>query len=831
MSMDIVELQNIFEYELKRKLAQRSRSTQEELRRLISAFKFFDYTSSHILDKNLWIKGVLRTGLCGFNINDLAKVFDRYDPNKTGYVNYINFSNHVYGNEELMPISPNFQIENLINGNITPLNKKGKKTEFIPPGLYERDLSEKIKQEQMSHYNNSESALNDFNLNNNNNSNYNNNANNSNYHNNSINDSKQKNYHMTKSQSQIIQNKSPTMNIENRLNDSTNNNIQLNSKLNNNVDINVNNELQNNQTSQINQMTQMNRNTSSQENKNYFQKLINIFQSKINVNNGIIYYTFARELKLIEDKNTKTTSIENLLSVIQKLELNISQDDLINFYSILDYTQSNQVPTDEILRLIKGEISEQRKMLVVSKFILIDKEKTGYLPISLLKQLYNYKFHPDAFLQKKSEEQVYEEFLYTFDVFCELNGLKDEISFKDFIEYYTPISASILNDNYFDDIIYGVWNLEGTNYHSSPSSTNNTDLNKINDNQIKNENKFKENELLMNKNVSNNYQMNQASQGNQMIDVSKSQNIARQPQMEAFSSNINENRKKVAMTPYYNPRASPEGKGLKMFRQLQFNPITNEFNMFPIENNGKNPNINNNYGGMNDNQNNALANNSKINLLRELLAKRGQKSIFIIQRMLYIYDRNRTGEIPFDKLCDIFEIYNINITKEEIFEFFSILDKEKKGIIKYNDLIQLLINNINKNREFAIHKLFESLNKGNGYVLINDIKQNFNPEKHPDVFNQIKSKDEVALDFFDSIEIFREYNTNLNNENVSNGILTYEDFCNFFKEISMSIGEDFFFEYLLNNCWSKSNYSNNSNYGYGNDNVRIRAGQQIISNQ
>ena len=760
------------------------------------------------------------------NIKDLEKVFDRYDPNKTGYVNYLNFANHVYGNEELLPISPNFQIENLYNGNSTPLNKKGKNTEFIPPGLYERDLSEKMKQEQMSHYNNSESAMNDFNLNNNNNnSNYNDSANNNNYHNSiNNNNSKQQNYHITKSQSQIIQKKSPTMTSENKLNENNNinNNIQLNSKLDTNIDINVNNELQNNQISQ------MNKNISNQENKNYFQKLINLFQSKINVNNGIIYYTFARELKLIEDRNTKTTSIENLLSVIQKLELNISQDDLINFYSILDYTQSNQVPTDEILRLIKGEINEQRKMLVVSKFILIDKEKTGYLPISLLKKLYNYKFHPDAFLQKKSEEQVYEEFLYTFDVFCELNGLKDEISFKDFIEYYTPISASISNDNYFGDIIYGVWNLEGTNYHSSPSNNNNTDLNKINDNQIQNDNIFNENELLMNKNVDNNYQINQA---NQVNDVSKSQVISRQPEMGPFSPNVNENRKRVAMTPYYNPRASPEGKGLKMFKQLQFNPITNEFNMFPIENNSQNPNINNNFGGMNSNQNNSYINNSKINLLRELLAKRGQKSIFIIQRMLYIYDRNRTGEIPFDKLCDIFEIYNINITKEDIFGFFNILDKERKGIIKYNDLIQLLINNINKNREFAIHKLFESLNKGNGYVLINDLKQNFNPEKHPDVFNQIKSKDEIALDFFDSIEIFREYNTNLNNENVSNGILTYEDFCNFFKEISMSIGEDFFFEYLLNNCWSKSSYSNNSNYGYGNDNVRIRAGQQIINNQ
>lgn len=812
MSMDIVELQNIFEYELKRKLAQRSRSTQEELRRLISAFKFFDYTSSHILDKNLWIKGVLRTGLCGFNINDLAKVFDRYDPNKTGYINYLNFSNHVYGNEELMPISSNFQIENLNNGNSTPLNNKGKNTEFIPPGLYERDFSEKMKQEQMSHYNNSESAMNDFNLNSNN-PNYNDSANNNNYHN-SNNNYKQKNYHMTKSQSQIIQNKGPAISIENKSNDNNNINIQLNSKLNSNIDANVNNELQNEQ------IAQMNRNISNQENKNYFQKLINIFQSKINVNNGIIYYTFARELKLIEDKNTKTTSIENLLSVIQKLKLNISQDDLINFYSILDYTQSDKVPTDEILRLIKGEISEQRKMLVVSKFILIDKDKTGYLPISLLKKLYNYKFHPDAFLQKKSEEQVYEEFLYTFDVFCELNELKDEISFKDFIDYYTPISASILNDNYFDDIIYGVWNLEGSNYHSSPSNNNNTDLNRISDNQMQNANNFNENELLMNKNVNNNYQMNQANQG---IDVSKSQNIVRPPQIGAFSPNINENRKKVAMTPYYNPRASPEGKGLKMFKQLQFNPITNEFNMFPIENNGN--------GGMITNQNNVYTNNSKINLLRELLAKRGQKSIFIIQRMLYIYDRNKTGEIPFDKLCDIFEIYNINITKEDIFEFFNILDKEKRGIIKYNDLIQLLINNINKNREFAIHKLFESLNKGNGYVLINDIKQNFNPEKHPDVFNQIKKKDEIALDFFDSLEIFREYNTNLNNENVSNGVLSYEDFCNFFKEISLSIGDDFFFEYLLNNCWSKTSYSNNKNYGYGNDNVRIRAGQQIINNQ
>jgi Ca2+-binding EF-hand superfamily protein len=316
-------------------------------------------------------------------------------------------------------------------------------------------------------------------------------------------------------------------------------------------------------------------------------------------------------------------------------------------------------------------------------------------------------------------------------------------------------------------------------------------------------------------------------------------------QLRPFSppTNNEESIKKQRMTPYYNPRASPEGKGIKMFRQLRFNPITNEYIMSPMtpEKNVNNQNYNNYNNAMNMNSNyldNSTNNNNnlnsntginKIDLLRNLLAKRGKKSIFIIQRMFYIYDRSQTGEIPFEKLCDIFEIYNINLTKEEIFEFFNILDKEHKGIIKYNNLIQILIDNINQNREILIQKLFERFNI-NGFVLINDLKQSFNPMKHPDVINQIKNKEEIFLDFIDSLEIFREYNGNLNNENIKSGYMSYEDFSNFFKEISMSILDDKYFEYFINNCFYDKNLENKNNYGYGNDNVRIRAGKQIINN-
>ena len=60
--------------------------------------------------------------------------------------------------------------------------------------------------------------------------------------------------------------------------------------------------------------------------------------------------------------------------------------------------------------------------------------------------------------------------------------------------------------------------------------------------------------------------------------------------------------------------------------------------------------------------------------------------------------------------------------------------------------------------------------------------------------------------------------------------MSYEDFSNFFKEISMSILDDKYFEYFINNCFYDKNLENKNNYGYGNDNVRIRAGKQIINN-
>ena len=764
--MDINELKGIFEYELKRKLAQRSFSSIEELRRLISALKFYDFSNSMLLNKDQWIRGVLRTGLCGFNISDLAKVFDTYDPNKTGCINYLNFARYLYGKEEFSPIKEDNQLKN------DEINNKGDidKSKFVPPGLYERNIEEN---DIENNQNKSEQNLNKDEINNNN-----------------INDlmiPSKKNYHMTKSQSQII----PSSNNEllNQKEEPKENNLNENIRL------------------------------KPKDNQNYFKDLIQILRSKINTNNGITYYSLAHHLKSNEDKTTNTTNLETLLSTIKLLQLDINPDDIINFYACLDYTQSGKVSTDEILRVIVGEISERRKISIISKFGEMDKNKTGYLPILFLKKVYNAKFHPDCFLRKKPENEVLDEFMFTFEVFCYLKGLAadQEISYKDFVEYYTPISASIESDNYFDDILLGAWNIEDEKVAQNINDEINMTNNKVNNNS-------------KNININSNNNINPNSP-NKLIETNK--NNIKIDQRNSFQITQSPNRNISSPRIIPNQNFSPE----KKLGKIRYNPITNEFTM--DSNNqriNRNYNQNNNYienkSNMNINSMN-ISDIPSINKLKTLLAMRGMKSIFIIQRMLYIYDKNQSGEIPFDKLCDIFEIYNINITKEEIFEFFEIIDKEHKGFIKYNDLILILINDINTNRRILIQYLFDKLRKRKEFVILNDIKKCFNPDSHPDVIEKNKSREEIAFDFFDSLEVFREYNINLKNENIINGVMSYKDFENYFKEISLSINDDKLFEFIIKYCWEVDNDYNNYGYknGYRNDNVRIRAGEQIINNQ
>ena len=196
---------------------------------------------------------------------------------------------------------------------------------------------------------------------------------------------------------------------------------------------------------------------------------------------------------------------------------------------------------------------------------------------------------------------------------------------------------------------------------------------------------------------------------------------------------------------------------------------------------------------------------SIISKMKEIFILRGIKSIFSFQRMLLVYDINHTGQITLNHLQSIIQAYNYNFSSSELNNLFTKFDPDNTGFIQYNYLLNEIVGNMDMTRFRLIKKLYDALPKNqNGNINIDVLKNSFCPTKHYDVINGNKSNDEIYGEFLECFEIFREYNNNLKG-GISKNELNYEEFCDFFGEISFGITNDFNFSNLVQNCWKIEN--------------------------
>jgi Ca2+-binding EF-hand superfamily protein len=204
-------------------------------------------------------------------------------------------------------------------------------------------------------------------------------------------------------------------------------------------------------------------------------------------------------------------------------------------------------------------------------------------------------------------------------------------------------------------------------------------------------------------------------------------------------------------------------------------------------------------------QNNYYNNLNTLEKLREIIKSRGQKGIFNLQKLLCLYDKEKSGQISYIKFIELCEIFNINLERKKLKEVFDIFDKEKIGIIPYDRLIQALIRNINIDRVILIKRVYNNFEKDRyGNVLINDIRTKFKSFCHPLVEGGVKSEREIYFEFLECLNIFKNYKYNVSQQyNID--CLNYGAFLEFFKEISFSIGDDSLFKEILNNCFGFGN--------------------------
>ena len=101
MSAD--DFKQVFEYEIHRKLSLKAKQSTSEMVMLLNNFKFYDVSNSGTVNKDKWIKTFTKIGLSGFSDKDLEMLFEIYDPNKKGEIDYKHFTMSLYGMAEPIP--------------------------------------------------------------------------------------------------------------------------------------------------------------------------------------------------------------------------------------------------------------------------------------------------------------------------------------------------------------------------------------------------------------------------------------------------------------------------------------------------------------------------------------------------------------------------------------------------------------------------------------------------------------------------------------------------------------------------------------------------------
>ena len=100
-------------------------------------------------------------------------------------------------------------------------------------------------------------------------------------------------------------------------------------------------------------------------------------------------------------------------------------------------------------------MNESRKALVRAAYNKLDANKDGRVTIKDAAQLFKASSHPDVVQKRRSEEEIYREFLDSYDTF-QKDGI---VTFEEFMEYYEGVSCMVDSDDYFTQMMKHSWGL------------------------------------------------------------------------------------------------------------------------------------------------------------------------------------------------------------------------------------------------------------------------------------------------------------------------------------------------------------------------------------
>uniref|UniRef100_A0A7S1CH19 EF-hand domain-containing protein n=1 Tax=Bicosoecida sp. CB-2014 TaxID=1486930 RepID=A0A7S1CH19_9STRA len=184
---------------------------------------------------------------------------------------------------------------------------------------------------------------------------------------------------------------------------------------------------------------------------------------------------------------------------------------------------------------------------------------------------------------------------------------------------------------------------------------------------------------------------------------------------------------------------------------------------------------------------------SAVERVRRVIAERGGlNGIRTLARIMATMDDSGNRKLDRDEFKYGLRDYGLELPEKDFDKVLTAFDRNGDGVIDFDEFLRGVRGKLNKRRRDLILMAYDVLDKdGSGIVDRRDIEAAYDVSQNPDVVSGKKTADEALTEFMSQWE----------GATTTDGIITREEFLDYYKDVSASVDDDDYFELMIRNAW------------------------------
>jgi len=181
-----------------------------------------------------------------------------------------------------------------------------------------------------------------------------------------------------------------------------------------------------------------------------------------------------------------------------------------------------------------------------------------------------------------------------------------------------------------------------------------------------------------------------------------------------------------------------------------------------------------------------------INKLRRKIIDKGPYGYRNLANQFLKLDTNNSGTISRDEFKVGLKNFGLLLTIEEFNAVFNAFDKNRNGVIDFQEFFATIKGQISPARSEVIRKAWESLSERFGEAItFEKLVQIFDSRNHPEVKRGLKPDKEVFREFTSAWDI-----------SYADRLITFNDFFDYYADVSAGYEKDENFSLMLHSVWN-----------------------------